>query len=437
MISKFRIQNFRSIVDLTLDFRYGEGKAPNGYENLDSLPFLTAPNKERLVPCMAFFGANASGKSNIMKALVAFYNLQNDKPLKEIFDPNITNPQKNGIFFELGFIFENNVFSYAIAYTGDAIQKETLSVDGNNIFTIENMRENFSGIQLEAYPPSKLSEILRVEASDGGGNQIRPMLACFGTRYKGLNTKITKAHEFCTRKMLFVQNTKDFSLETAVHALAQTTGGDKAKALAEIVEIIRRLDIDIENITMKSWKMADNDQNKAQIKRMFPDLPENFTLNGVMTVTHSFHKTVTGEIIECNFEKMESAGTIRMAGLAGILLYAIKTGQAVFVDELDNSLHPFIVIELLKLFKKKRYNTRNAQLFFTTHATDVLEDGHLRVSEITFVRKNIKSGTMAKRLVDLKRENEEDDSVCDIRNTTNFRKQYLQDYYSGIPYPAL
>ena len=73
MIKSFTVQNFKSILDLTLDFSYSEGKAPNGYEEMETLPFLElVKNKKkpiRLVPCMALYGANAAGKSNIIYAL--------------------------------------------------------------------------------------------------------------------------------------------------------------------------------------------------------------------------------------------------------------------------------------------------------------------------------------------------------------------------------
>jgi len=119
-----------------------------------------------------------------------------------------------------------------------------------------------------------------------------------------------------------------------------------------------------------------------------------------------------------------------VAGLVGAFLYALKTGGVIFVDELDRSLHPLLMRELVMLFKKRIYNPNGAQLVFTTHNTDILDDSILRLSEIALVRKNLHNGTMIRRLVDLKNEGE------DIRNVTNFRKQYLEGYYSGIPHPS-
>ena len=83
------------------------------------------------------------------------------------------------------------------------------------------------------------------------------------------------------------------------------------------------------------------------------------------------------------------------------------------------------------LFKKRRHNPLNAQLIFTTHNTDILDDSILRLSEIALVRKTVANGTLVRRLADLKDDGE------DIRYVTNFRKQYLAGFYSGVPHPAL
>lgn len=83
------------------------------------------------------------------------------------------------------------------------------------------------------------------------------------------------------------------------------------------------------------------------------------------------------------------------------------------------------------LFKTRRHNKKGAQLIVTTHNTDILDDAILRLSEIALVRKTLANGTLVRRLVDAKKEGE------DIRNVTNFRKQYLAGFYSGVPHPAI
>ena len=114
-----------------------------------------------------------------------------------------------------------------------------------------------------------------------------------------------------------------------------------------------------------------------------------------------------------------------------MILFALKTGSVLLVDELECSLHPLLMREIVMLFKKRSHNPKGAQLIFTTHNTDILDDSILRLSEIALVRKTSANGTLVRRLVDAKREGE------DIRNVTNFRKQYLAGFYAGIPHPAI
>ena len=77
------------------------------------------------------------------------------------------------------------------------------------------------------------------------------------------------------------------------------------------------------------------------------------------------------------------------------------------------------------------YNAGSAQLIFTTHLVQLLDDFILRLSEVIIVDKNRQRGTKVKRLVDMK-------SAGDpIRNVTNFRKRYLKGYYAGVPKAAL
>src|SRR5574344_1958015 len=74
MFVSMKIKNYRSIVETTVSMTYEEGKAPNGYKKLQRWAFLEKDGL-RLVPCLAIYGANAGGKSNIIKAFLAFDRL--------------------------------------------------------------------------------------------------------------------------------------------------------------------------------------------------------------------------------------------------------------------------------------------------------------------------------------------------------------------------
>lgn len=97
----------------------------------------------------------------------------------------------------------------------------------------------------------------------------------------------------------------------------------------------------------------------------------------------------------------------------------LNKGGLLVIDELERSLHPLLLVEIIRLFKDKQYNMHNAQLIFTAHNTDILDNDLLRVSEIDIVRKTLKDGTKLRNIAEFQ----------SIRNVSNFRKQYLQGVF--------
>ena len=428
MLSSFFIQNFRSILELRLDFTYGEGKAPNGYLDQETMPFLDAPQKKRLVPCMAFFGANASGKTNVFLAFGALNRLVREGgPLADIFEPNLINPKFSSSTFAVEFLVGEDCYEYSITLDANEILEESLRKNAKPLFQIQSLKAEFSRQILSAtYSQEKLSDILRVECSNGEGRQTKPFLHRIGLGYSGLHSDTKTAFAYLVNQIRFFTNTISFPLPFSVKVLASALGGDEKAALAEITDVVRRLDIDISSIDFVQRELAPHE-----------DAPHGITMLDHGTGTKhavqiiSTHQDVAGNPTLFDFLKHESAGTQRLAGLVGLILFALKTGSVLLVDELECSLHPLLMREIVMLFKKRSHNPKGAQLIFTTHNTDILDDSILRLSEIALVRKTSANGTLVRRLVDAKREGE------DIRNVTNFRKQYLAGFYAGIPHPAI
>ena len=123
----------------------------------------------------------------------------------------------------------------------------------------------------------------------------------------------------------------------------------------------------------------------------------------------------------------ESLGTNLLFGIAELLLMTLQNGNVLVIDELDRSLHPFLLTKIIELFKDKDYNKKNAQLLFTCHSTDILENQTLRVSEVAIITKTLKEGSTIRRLSDFE----------GLRNTYDFRKMYLDGNFGGIPFPYI
>jgi len=428
MLSSFFVQNFRSILELKLDFSYGEGKAPNGYQEQEIMPFIEALNKQRLVPCMAFFGANASGKTNILKAFRALKQLLREGgKLADVYEPNLLNPRFSDTTFAAEFLMGGESFKYLISYNATEILEESLLKNGKPIYAIQRLKAEFSSqILSTTYSEDKLSDILRVECTDGEGRQTKPFLQRIGVAYLGLHADLKNTFVYFKDQLKFYDNTSSFPLPLAVKVLASTLGGDEKAALQEITDVVRRLDIDIAAIEMTQRELAPNENNSPGITMFNHETGAKHAVH--ITATH---KDISGNPALLDFIKHESDGTQRLAGLIGLILHILKIGGVLLVDELERSLHPLLMREIVMLFKKRRRNPNSAQLIFTTHNTDILDDSVLRLSEIALVRKTMANGTLVRRLVDAKTDGE------DIRNVTNFRKQYLAGFYSGIPHPAL
>jgi AAA15 family ATPase/GTPase len=119
----------------------------------------------------------------------------------------------------------------------------------------------------------------------------------------------------------------------------------------------------------------------------------------------------------------ESDGTQRLLSLMLAITKVLKSGSVAIIDELDASLHTFIVRSILELFQSPKYNPLGAQLFFTTHDTNILCSGLLRRDEIYFVEKDKGGKTKTYSLSDFP-----------VRQSDNFEKGYLEGRFGAIPF---
>ena len=135
--------------------------------------------------------------------------------------------------------------------------------------------------------------------------------------------------------------------------------------------------------------------------------------------TYKDHKQV-GEI-ELPFLKYESNGTIRMLRVLPAIFEALDAGSTLFIDEIENGLHPNLVKLLAGLFNSNESNPHHAQLICTTHDT-LLLDG-VRRDQVWFTDKNQYGETSMCRLSD----------YPNVRSNDNIAAKYLQGVFGAIP----
>ena len=392
MLSAFKIKNFKSILDLDLDFKFDEGKAPNGYKELDTVLFLEPKRNNRYIPCLSIYGANASGKTNIIKALDVFKTIIMSR-IDNLYIPNKINTKYKTTIFELSFFIKGKEYTYILEYNKETIVTERLKENDDIIFEITPKIQNFTKISEKGYTKQRLKEILNVECCDTNKNQKITFLNRIATNYSGLNKTISNIYN-SIKEDLEIYPVNMFPLSFGMEKLAVSQDYDAINASFEkITSLLRKLDIDIERMQLDR-----NTTKLAQpIKQLnFSSQPDNISLrDNVLSVDYiySYHKDIDGNEIKFKFTE-ESEGTQIVAGLLGVFLSALDRGATLIIDELERSLHPLLLTEVVRLFKDKRYNTNNAQLIFTAHNTDILDADLLRVSEIGVVNKNTKEGTI-------------------------------------------
>ena len=124
-----------------------------------------------------------------------------------------------------------------------------------------------------------------------------------------------------------------------------------------------------------------------------------------------------------DMKKQESQGTQKIFNLSGPLLYTLEGGKLLVIDEMEARLHPFITRAVIQLFNSPQTNPRNAQLVFATHDTSLLSHRFFRRDQIWFTEKNQYGATDMYSLAELQ-----------VRNDASFDKDYIAGKYGAIPF---
>ena len=127
-------------------------------------------------------------------------------------------------------------------------------------------------------------------------------------------------------------------------------------------------------------------------------------------------------------DRIESAGTMRLISIMLLILSALRRGAVLVVDELDSSLHPMIVMNLITIFHNGEVNQNGAQLIFNTHNPIYLNHDLLRRDEIKFVERDKETRSSSLYALSDFRANSE----ASVRKTSDYMKNYLLGRYGAI-----
>lgn len=395
MFKSISIKNFRSIKDLiTLDFSKSNRKKG------DLSNYISISNTE-IATTTVIYGANASGKSNLLRAFKALeYLVLNSSK----FDPDdklgpfepfrLTKGfDKKPVSIELEFFIDQIRYIYLIVFGEKLIEQEKLLFFPLGKEAILFNRINGKDIQFGEYFKGEKKTIEKLTLP----NQL------FLSKAAENNAESTlEVFQFFKNKLRvypFLNQYKESSLERFyAKRLADEPESPFAKKLNAL---ICALDTGINSINAE-----ETDWNKFKFPDNIPDnvrkkIQEDYKYE-IKTAHGFFDETnKSSGLIDFDIEE-ESTGTRSLLSIGGIIIDALEKGSVLVIDEFEKNLHPIITSYLIKLFNEKIFNPKNAQLIFATHDITQLNEDLFNRDQVWFTQKNEFGVTELIRCSDIK-----------------------------------
>jgi hypothetical protein len=380
MLKRFTIQNFLSFKDeTTLNMTAEALKEKKDYLHI---PYLYNPNFF-LLKSVAIYGYNSYGKSNLIKAYSFFQNLiLNSFTLGQKYSSLGVQPFKlctktldEPSHFEVVFILDDTKYRYGFKITNEGIEDEWL------YYTYKRVRQNTLFIRHK----QDFIEVGKKWNTDSGNMVEQAKM-------------FTQPHNLFLSVLLSQSN-----IPPHIESIAKWFKGniiltgdyDSSIKLFDIyskdeyrniiLKFIKIADLEIETIFDKITDKVNKGLAQGLAESIYNTEAKNFDLSikrRVLDDNHSFQYNV-----DFNLHKNESSGTIKYFAIACYLTLALKTGQLIWIDELDASIHNDLLVFLVEIFNSSKNNVRGSQLIFTTHNTTFL-DKKLRRDQIRLVDKN-------------------------------------------------
>lgn len=429
MLIEFSVENFLSIKDrMSLDLRAGSIK-----EHKDTHTFNF--NGIELLHSAVLYGANASGKSNLLSAInfvsfmvrrFSFKSASQDEiPVKKFELSTATESEPS--LFEITFIADGSIFRYGFAVDNAYVHSEWL-------FTIAKVKE------VPLFIRKEQSFDIKPRFKEGKGLETKTREnALFLSVVDQFNGKISESIMKWFNSLAFIEGIDDENL--IGYTISQLKNESKKKAITKLLQIA---DPGIQELKTK--------RKVYNLTNLSKDLPDELRVE-LLTILDKIrakdHKTEEFEVealgimhnkynsnneivdtIPFNLAQRQSEGTKKMFGLSGPILDVLSKGKIMVIDELDARFHPLLTRAIVDLFHDPIVNTKNAQLIFATHDTQLLVNSRFRRDQIWFTEKDEYEATNLYSLLDFK----ESKSKQKVRPDASYGKDYILGRYGAIPF---
>ncbi|MEI5994948.1 AAA family ATPase [Candidatus Enterococcus mansonii] len=412
MIIEFKVTNFKSIKEEQV-FSFVSTAIKEFPHNIKKNETFELG----VLKSATMYGANASGKSNLIKAVnffqkfvvMSFKNSQKGDKIDRIpfmLDEKSRDcPTKLEMSF---FLTENQLVTYGFSVNDNEVLKEHLEINEEEYFSRDRDTFDFKKefvehwqIRKELINPNSLFLSLLASTNDDLGFKIYDWIQNNIVVFSGLRS---------------LREKKTIELFRDSDELAK-----------EITEMVKIADLGIEELSVVENKIDSDalEELPEEIKKLVLKREDKYKL-----ATNHFifdeKGEISGEIQVNGVSQFESDGTQQFLGLSGHIVNAIKNGKTLFIDELGAQFHPIMSRYIINMFNSS--SNLKGQLFFTTHDVTNLSNEIFRRDQIWFAEKNQQMASEFKSLVEYKFNNSR------VRNDERFAKNYMQGKYGAIPF---
>ncbi len=416
MLIQFSVKNFMSFKEKAI-------LALNPQKDSEHPENICVNGDYQAANVIAIYGANASGKTSLFKAMTVALNMIRTSNLTQVnqqlvtiapFEFNRKSAQEPSEF-EFVFVADDGI-RYVYGFAADKI-----SIKEEYLYQYKTQRPTLIFERKDEKYEFKSQRLM-----------LEPLIR-FNTPNKLFLATATNWNTECTIVPYKWLTEKIITFTDAQVLTDLSLGLYKGPRQEEYIEFTEKLlqtaDINISKIHI--------DEKKVKLGMPMGIGAQPITVNG-QTLQLAGNPEVeqievrARHIIEDGDGKSEyalgmrdeSLGTNQLFILGPFLKDAFDNGVTVVIDEIDKSLHPFIVKYIINMFRDKEVNNAGAQLIFTTHDTSLLSLSPFRRDQVYFTEKNNKTGVSDLYSLD----------EFSVRKTDNIEKGYLLGRYGAIPY---
>lgn len=404
MLIKFSVQNYLSFKELS---------------SLEMLPASIKQHEENILSCAnykllksaAIFGANASGKSNLFKAMSFAKNfiLNSSKDMQANENIPITpfllsdTTDKEPSLFEFIFLKNNIKYRYGFRVTQDKVVDEWL-------FTASKNKESllFNRHLQEFNLSSKFKEGRNLKILTRENALFLSVVAQF-------NGEISQLILDWFTKINIISGFSEYSGVTLNYL-------NNLNDRNEFINIFKIADFTIEDFKIEERDISEEPKFIQERVARAKETCKNFRLRPKIKTIHNKYDINYNLIdnVEFDFKQNESKGTQNLFSILGPILDTIQNGKILIIDELECNLHPLLSRFLVKMFHLKN---KSAQFIFNTHDTNLLNNRYFRRDQIYFIDKTKYGESNLYSLYDY-----------NIRSDRTFDKDYLEGKFKAVPF---